>query len=101
MPPTPTPRRRATARDLAFLQTPERWPRYPFLPLVRCLGDRTLPECGLLYDALGVSGRVGYRCTVFLVNLLAVPTTEAALLAAPRRVYDTFDELADDGWVVD
>src|SRR5262249_43048919 len=94
-------RRRATARDLAFLRTPRRWPRYPFLPLVRRAGDRDLPEGGLRYDAAGVSGRTGYRCTVFLVNLLAVPPSGAARLARPRRVDDTFAELAEDGWVVD
>jgi hypothetical protein len=30
-----------------------------------------------------------------------MPKTEADLLALPKVVYDTFDELLDDGWVID
>jgi hypothetical protein len=33
--------------------------------------------------------------------LFALPLTECRLLAGPKIVYDTFDELLDAGWRVD
>jgi len=93
--------RRATVRDLVTMETPRRWRQFPFLPLTRRLNDHDPPELGVLYDARAASGKTGFRCTVFLVNLYALPGTEAELLRQPRCVYDTFDELANDGWVVD
>jgi hypothetical protein len=33
--------------------------------------------------------------------LFLLPPTEAELLASPRHVYDTVDELAADGWSID
>jgi len=93
--------RRATARDLHYFAHPELWPHRPFLPVIRqALGD-SARQCGLLYDARGVSGLYGFGCTVFLCNLFALPATEAEFLAQPRCVYDTFEQLADDGWSVD
>jgi len=86
---------------LLYFETPRLWPRYPFLPVIRQLADSAVPECGLLYDARGASGIFGYSSTVFLVNLALVPATEAEFLALPKSVYDTFEDLADDGWVVD
>ena len=101
-PPDP-PLRQAVARDLFFFAHPEHWPLRPFLPLRRAAASDDSPdsELGLLYDAAGASGTYGYRCTVFLANLFDLPPTEPEFLALPRLVYDTFDELADDGWVVD
>ncbi|HEV3260664.1 MAG TPA: hypothetical protein VG013_27670 [Gemmataceae bacterium] len=94
-------RRRATTRDLLYFTHPHLWPHYPFLPVARRVrdGDRTL-QCGVLHDGRGVSGTYGYGTTVFLVNLFVMPRTEAGLLARPKCVYDTVEELADDGWVV-
>jgi hypothetical protein len=89
------------ARDLFMFAHPELWPLYPFLPLRRDREAGQDFELGLLYDAVGVSGTYGYRCTVFLTNLLDLPATEPEILALPRLVYDRFDELADDGWRVD
>ena len=94
-------RRRATARDLHYFAHPSLWQHYPFLPLIRQAADDLEPELGVLYDAYGVSGTCGYRCTVFLVNLYFLPATEAELLNGPRQVFDTFDELAEAGWAVD
>lgn len=94
--------RRATARDLLYFSRPSLWRTYPFLPVVRRPADpATLPECGVLYDARGMSGAWGYSATVFATNLFALPATEAALLTGPRHTYDTIDELADAGWCVD
>jgi len=96
-----SPQRQAAAKDLFYFAHPEHWPLRPFLPLRRARDDSQDNELGLLYDAAGTSGTYGFGCTVFLVNLLDLPPTEPEFLALPRLVYDTFDELADDGWVVD
>ena len=93
--------RRATVRDLVIMQTPRRWRHFPFLPVVRRPTEHDSPELGVLYDARAVSGITGYRCTVFLVNLFALPLSEASLLVQPRCTYDNFEELLDDGWIVD
>ena len=90
-------KRCATARDLHFFAHPRLWPLYPFLPLTRRVGDAAQRQCGLLYDARGVSGRCGYSATVFLTDLFLVPASEAELLARPKLVYDTFEEVAEAG----
>ena len=93
--------RRATAKDLLYFQNPRLWPQYPFLPVRRHPPGNNECQLGLLYDARGVSGTYGLSATVFLVNLFDVPPIEAEFLARPRCVYDTIEELAADGWVVD
>jgi hypothetical protein len=99
---TPMPfQRQATARDLRFFGDPSLWQYYPFLPVVRRPLGRDKPECGVLYDARGASGLYGYSATVFLINIFQLPPTEAELLALPKRVYDTLEEMASDGWTVD
>jgi hypothetical protein len=92
--------RRAGPRDRLFFGRPDLWVLSPFLPLLRYPVGQP-PEYGILYDARGVSGLTGYACTVFLTNLFLLPPTEARFLALPREAYDTLDELAEDGWVVD
>jgi hypothetical protein len=94
-------RKRATARDLLYFAHPKLWPHWPFLPLTRQAPEAKEPELGVLYDARGISGLNGFSATVFLVNLLLLPATEAEFLDLPKQVYDTFEELADDGWGVD
>ncbi len=100
MPATHQFHRLAGPRDLLYFSCPDLWPLRPFLPLMRYPVGGPAEE-GLLYDAVHVSGTYGFSTTVFLVNLLLLPRTEAELLAVPRRVYDTPEELARDGWVVD
>jgi hypothetical protein len=94
-------RRRAGPKDMAYFQSPHLWQLYPFLPLIRRVSDDQEPELGILYDARGATGTFGYACTVFLVCLYGIPATEADLFRLPKCVYDSFDELADAGWVVD
>src|SRR5947208_15187796 len=90
--------RRARLRHLLMLREPALWPRWPFLPVVR----RTAagPECGLLVDLRRVCGRFGYSATVFRTDLASRPRTLAALLAQPREVYDTPEEVYAAGWRV-
>ena len=92
--------RRAGPRDLLYFSRPDLWPWRPFLPMKRYPVDAP-PEYGVLYDAVHVSGTYGLSATVFLTNLWTVPRTEAALLALPHHCYDTAEELAADGWIVD
>lgn len=58
-------------------------------------------DYGVLFDAEAVCNLSGYRCTVYLTNLFALPRTLDAFLALPREVLDTFDELVAAGWRVD
>ena len=97
---TPKPAPTGPARMLLFLQTPSLWPLWPFLPMVRHWPGK-IEECGIVYDSRRSERAVGYRCTVFLVNLFEIPCGEADLLQLPREVYDTFEDLAAAGWQVD
>jgi hypothetical protein len=87
-------------RNLRFFTTPALWSHWPLLPLVRRRADGE-QDLGVLYDALGHSNLPGFSATVWLSNLFLLPATEAELLASPREVYDTADELFLAGWRVD
>lgn len=92
----------ARHRTLLLLQVPDRWITWPFLPVVRDAPDASgTRQLGVIYDARNTSGTMGYSSTVFLQNLFALPLTETRLLAGPKIVYDTLDELLDDRWRVD
>jgi len=91
----------ARLRDLVWFRTPHLWWAWPFLPLVRPLPDGAGPQCGVLYDARNASGQYGYSATVFLANLFLLPRTLEELLALPREVYDTPEEVYDAGWRID
>lgn len=93
--------RRATMRDVVFLSTPSLWNLHPYLPVVRRSTRGDCQQLGVVYDAVGHSGLYGFSATVFLTNFFTLPKSEASLLALPRCVYDTLDELVNDGWVVD
>ena len=98
---TPTePSHKATARDLFFFTHPEQWATWPFLPVVRRHADDNM-DYGVLYDAMHLTGRTGFSSTVFLCNIFLMPQTEAELLALPKEVFDTSDEMAEAGWRVD
>ena len=93
--------RRAAMRDLIFLSTPSLWTVHPYLPVIRRAARGDCQQLGVMYDAIGVSGLYGFSATVFLANVFTLPQTEADFLALPKCVYDTLDELVNDGWVVD
>ena len=96
------PRYRSAAgpRDRLYFGRPDLWPLRPFLALSRQpLGEPL--ELGVMFDAVGVSNTYGYSSAVFFTNVFDLPPTVAEVFALPRVVYDTLDELAADGWVVD
>lgn len=98
---TQGPAGRVSPRDLLFFTTPALWPQWPFLPVVRRRASQPEPELGVLYDAAGHSGIYGYSATVLLCNVFCLPHDVARLLALPRYVYDSPDEVAAAGWSVD
>jgi hypothetical protein len=100
MPQPPAAEAAERTRNLLYLSTPGLWPTHPYLPLVRRRGGPDY-ECGLLYDLFGLSGRTGYSATVFLTNLFTLPATVPELLALPREVYDSAEEVFNAGWRVD
>ena len=95
-----SPGRAHRQRNLLFLTQPTLWPAWPYLPLVKRLPGR--PEnYGVLVDAMRCWNLPGYSATVFLTNLFLVPALPAELLALPKEVFDTADEVIDAGWCVD
>jgi len=98
---SPTPRAgNDRSRTLRFVQSPDLWPHWPLLPLVRRRPCREA-ELGVLFDAVGACGLTGYSRTVFFANLLLLPQRLDAFLALPRETYDTAEEVADADWRVD
>ncbi len=87
------------ARHLLFVTTPALWPAWPFLPVVR--RTRAAEELGVMFDALSTCDVTGYSATVFLTNLFEMPACLDQLLALPREVFDTGEELVRSGWRVD
>ncbi len=89
-----------TDRDLLFLTTPCLWPHWPVLPLVRTLPDASL-DLGVLVDLWRLAGVPGYSATVFRANQFSLPKKVARILALPKEVFDTADEVLAAGWRVD
>ena len=50
-------------------------------------------DLGILYDFAHTSGRTGFGSTVILCNLFFLPDTEEELLALPKEVFDTAEEI--------
>ena len=93
--------RRATMRDLMFVSTPSLWSLHPYLPVIRrsAAGDHQQLRRRLRRPRRNRPVRILINGPAR--NLFAMPETEAELLALPKIVYDTYDELLDDGWVID
>jgi hypothetical protein len=96
----PGPPLEGPVRDLFFFQNPRLWVVWPYLPVIRHKPDED-DDVGVLYDFAHTSGRTGYRCTVILTNLFHVPDIEEELLALPKEVFDSFEEVRAAGWCVD
>ena len=96
---SPSPPAADIGRHLLYLRDPSLWPAWPFLPVVRrCRGAE---ELGVLFDAVAAAGLTGFSATVFLTNLFTLPPTVDGLLALPREVFDTADEVIEAGWRID
>lgn len=88
----------AQSRTVWFIGMPALWPAWPFLPLVRRTKGHL--ELGVMIDSrsLGLTGR---SATVFLTNLLQLPATLNEFLGLPHETFDTAEEIAASGWLVD
>ena len=86
------------SRTVLFIGTPTLWPAWPFLPLVR--RNRGTLELGVMIDSrsLALTGR---SSTVYLGNLLDLPATLTDFLALPHETFDSAEEVASAGWLVD
>jgi hypothetical protein len=88
------------ARNLRFFATPQLWPHWPYLPLVKRLPGK-VEQYGVMFSAMECCNLPGYSATVFLTNLFLIPDRLEKFLQLPREVYDTYEELADAGWSAD
>lgn len=86
-------------RHRLVMATPAAWPVWPFLPVVRrCRG---VEELGVLFDAMGSLRLPGHSATVWFTNLFTLPPSLPELLALPKEVFDTPEEVVAAGWRVD
>jgi len=87
-------------RNLLFFTTPNLWPYWPFLPLVRRKPHQE-EECGLLFDAITLHDLPGYSATVWLCVLFLIPPTLDDFLNLPKETFDLPEEVFEAGWRVD
>lgn len=79
--------------DAQFIAHPDRWPRWPYLPIKRHTSSG--PECCLL-----VASEHPWS-TVYDANLYAMPATQEKFKATAKYKYSSIAELQADGWIVD
>lgn len=92
--------RRAGPNEQRLFANPTIWPQWPYLPVLRLQTDER-PEFGLLYDAEGYSDKSGHQTTVFCATPADIALQESRFLKLPRHIYESVDELAAAGWIVD
>ena len=90
-----------TIPNLEFINEPERWSRWPALPLKRSpsrFTDKRWKDEGILIA-------VEEHCwTVFLINMFMLPKSVKELVEnsnVGRIVYPTPEAILADGWMVD
>lgn len=87
-------------QTLHCLARPNLWGLWPFLPLLRRRTGR-LPQEGVLYDTRRARSLPGHEWTVFFSNVFTLPQTIERLLALPKEVYTSAEQIVNAGWVVD
>lgn len=84
-------------RHKSMIESPDDWPLWPKLPLVRRPYDPSRPDAGFM-----VPGRPK---RVYLCNIYMIPTTARTYgdldKQVPYKDYTDADAILDDGWVVD
>ena len=82
-----------TPKQLAMMQSPDTWPRWPFLPLIRRnKAPNPFGVEGLLYDDSA------NKFTVYYANLFMLPQN---LAACASKTYESYEAILADGWEVD
>jgi hypothetical protein len=85
-----------------MISDPDKWPRWPFLPLKRILPDLNPPRnfvFGIVFDGERGSDQAGF--TVRFANIFHMPQTLEEYQQLNYCFYRDADALIDDGWVVD
>lgn len=79
-------------KDIALMSKPVEWPRWPLLPLKRSdkSGNGQI-EVGVLYASQN------YLTVVWLTTMFNTIDPDST----PKIVYDSYEAISDDGWVVD
>jgi hypothetical protein len=90
--------------NLFVMGYPKMWTHWPFLALIRenAEGYRGL-DYGLLIDIFHATkwAMPGFSSSVFLCNFYGKPTELNEILALPKEVFDTIEEVYSAGWKVD
>ena len=77
-----------------LIESPERWPYRPYLPLKRMKDDGSFPDNSILIEGEGL--RV-FKCGI----LVAVDLPTKTVRLFPCSDYEDVDALLADGWQVD
>jgi hypothetical protein len=75
-----------------MMQYPDKWPRWPILPMVRKTNADPLGNPGFIVD--GDTDKF----TVYKANIFMIPKDFETI---PREIYLNFEEIFDAGWRVD
>jgi hypothetical protein len=79
------------ARDLQMMKTPDIWPMWPRLPLKKRNLETGQVDVGLI---MAVEGML---TTVWHVTMFETVTPDVT----PHMVYESYEAITDDGWIVD
>jgi hypothetical protein len=82
--------------DKKFMNDPEHWPQWPFLPVKNRDRKKGVDGTGIMISLLILHKPLP---TVYHANLFAIP--EGGLSSVPKTEYRDLDELLAAGWVVD
>lgn len=88
-------------RNLTFMATPEAWPMYPFLPLVRRTGSTDGPDLGLLIAGEFRERLPSLATTVVLACVFTLPSSWEGFLSLPRESHGSVEDIYAAGWRVD
>ena len=84
---------------VAFMRTPDRWPRWPILPVKNVLRDWSDPHhMGIMLD-LGGPMRKNIPASVVISNMYAFDASK--LDQYEQEKYEDYDAMVKAGWVVD
>ena len=84
------------AGDKQFIESPNKWPRWPFCPMrKRDEKEHFSFRIGLLVE----TGEPNWKSTIYLdVNMY---NQDMNLKEAEKKTYSSVDEMQADGWIVD
>lgn len=84
--------------NLKMIKDPGTWGCWPILPMKKIRGEHDLHSVGFLL----ATGKPKLYLTNFLnLNDLGVRTVKEVDEKVPAKEYDSFENILDDGWVID